>query len=370
MIPRSLTSPSNLLRRQKCPGSARMEHGLPEEPTPDSEEGRLLHAACATENLDGLQGEQRDSVEHALRLRDEAMETVFGTALPDDCEFAVEKPLAFGTVRRGEFFRGTADFVAIGEKRALIVDYKFGRLPVEPAADNLQLAAYAAMLTHSERFTGTVFVALVRPRAPGGQSLTMADYTHAEILDAAHVIRGIYDASNRLDARLAPSEDACRYCRAKLSCPALSASVHALAITPRETLLTLPSARLGATMDAIRFAAQIKPEVSAEITRRIGAGEMPGWKLRQNGATSEVADTRAAFVAFRTAFATHERYQGEGAPTPADDFLRCVSVQLTPLVNLVQALTGSNTAKARMQVEAVLGCGLTRTAKLPSPVRT
>jgi hypothetical protein len=370
MISRSITSPSNLLRRQKCPGSARMEQGFAEESTPDSEEGRLLHKACATEELSTVQGEQRDTVERALRLRDEALEIVFGSASPDDCEFAIEKPLAFGTAKSGELFRGAADFVAIGEKRALIVDYKFGRLPVEPAADNLQLAAYASMLAHTEGFSGAVFVALVRPRAPGGQALTMADYTHAEILDATQAIQSIYDASNRLDARLAPSEDACRYCRAKLNCPALNASVKTLAITPRDTLLTLPPARLGATMDAIRFAGQIKSEVSTEICRRIDAGEMPGWKLRSNGTICEVANTRAAFEAFRTAFGTHQRYQGEGGPTPADDFLRCVSVEITPLVDLVQALTGANTAKARMQVEAVLGSGLTRTARSPSPVRT
>src|SRR5690348_5859663 len=137
MNTRSLTSPSNLLRRQKCPGSARMEMDLPEETTLDAEEGRLLHAAFATEELDLLHGEPKEAAQRAIGLRDEALETVFGSALPDHCEIAMEKPLAFvgelEKARKGhyvkdqrELFRGTADFVAIGEDRALVVDYKFG----------------------------------------------------------------------------------------------------------------------------------------------------------------------------------------------------------------------------------------------------
>jgi hypothetical protein len=347
-----------------------MELDLPEETSPDAEEGRLLHAACATEDLDALEGEQQDTAERALRLRDEALEAVFGSAVPDDCEFAMEQPLTFATRKLGNLFQGTADFTAIGSERALVADYKFGRLPVNPAADNLQLAAYASMLTHSEHFAGTVFVALIRPRAPREEALTLAEYDEEEVARATQTIGEIFETSNRLDAPLTPSEDACRYCRARAICPALNASVTALTTTRRETIATLPADKLGATMDAIRFAAQIKSDVQGELVRRIDEGFMPGWKLRGNGSISEVGDTRAAFAAFRENFGTHHRYQGEGAPTPQDDFMRCVSVSVPPLVELVQELAGCSATKARRLVEGILGANLVRTSKAPSPVRS
>jgi hypothetical protein len=49
---RALTSASNLFRRQLCPGSARMEEGLPDEDSEMSREGTLLHDYAANSEYD------------------------------------------------------------------------------------------------------------------------------------------------------------------------------------------------------------------------------------------------------------------------------------------------------------------------------
>src|SRR5215471_18843839 len=54
--------PSNLRRRYLCPGSGRMEAGLPDEDSPLAREGRLLHSYWANPEYDRgfLLPQQRD----------------------------------------------------------------------------------------------------------------------------------------------------------------------------------------------------------------------------------------------------------------------------------------------------------------------
>lgn len=71
---RPVTSASNLFRRALCPGSERMEYGLPEEDSEQSREGRLLHDYSNRRELDRafLTPSQRD----LLALSDELVKTV------------------------------------------------------------------------------------------------------------------------------------------------------------------------------------------------------------------------------------------------------------------------------------------------------
>ena len=119
----------------------------------------------------------------------------------------------------------------------------------------------------------------------------------------------------------------------------------------------------------IRLAGQIRADVSSEVLRRIENGEMPGWRARSHGSQATVADPREAFSAFQQEFGGNYRYRGESSPSLAEDFMQCVAVEITPLVDLVQRLDGGSMASARQHVENVLGPCLTRTPKSPTPVR-
>src|SRR5438552_1095838 len=75
---RPVTSASNLFRRQLCPGSARLEAGLPEEDSEQSREGQLLHEYSAHPEYDRrmLKPAQRDLLELADTLTKTVIDTV------------------------------------------------------------------------------------------------------------------------------------------------------------------------------------------------------------------------------------------------------------------------------------------------------
>ena len=69
---RAATSASNLFRRALCPGSERLEEGLPDEDSPESREGTLLHEYDANPQLDRsvLTPDQRDLLYLSFALAD------------------------------------------------------------------------------------------------------------------------------------------------------------------------------------------------------------------------------------------------------------------------------------------------------------
>src|SRR6266851_8455600 len=79
---RPVTSASSLFRRALCPGSARMEAGLPEEDSEDSREGQLLHNYAAHPEYDRamLKPNQRDLLELADSLTKTVIDRVEITA--------------------------------------------------------------------------------------------------------------------------------------------------------------------------------------------------------------------------------------------------------------------------------------------------
>jgi hypothetical protein len=83
---RAVTSASNIHRRSLCPGSERMEAGLPDEDSEQSVEGRLLHryAADPTADRKKLKPNQRDLLEINDRLIREVYEIV-NAKFGEDC---------------------------------------------------------------------------------------------------------------------------------------------------------------------------------------------------------------------------------------------------------------------------------------------
>ena len=70
-VPRATTTPSNLRRRELCPGSARMEAGLPDEDSNEARAGRLFHRYWGNSNYDRsfLSPAERDLLDPFLLSR-------------------------------------------------------------------------------------------------------------------------------------------------------------------------------------------------------------------------------------------------------------------------------------------------------------
>lgn len=313
---RATTSASNIHRRYLCPGSERMEAGLPDEDSEQSLEGQLLHDHMANpgKSRKKLKAAQRDLLEGAERLVREIFNRVhaqFGLG-----EFTTAD--TGGTERTLYLHRGIKklfpghcdlwDYIAT-IKLLVIIDHKFGYKVVTSAAANLQLRSYAVMGAE-EHDCDHVVVAITQPRLSFDDRLTMAIYSRADIEASRQQLYQIWDDCKKPDAPLNPSAEACQYCKAKLLCPAYQEKVReGLSIVPaptggtlanREATITQSLAQcsdeqLGRFLDACAFAS-FAAEFAKDVAReRLHKGGMHGWKLGKESEVREVTDVMKAF---------------------------------------------------------------------------
>jgi hypothetical protein len=275
--------PSSLRRRELCPGSLRMESGLPETTSPAAERGTNLHKACE------LYFQDREAFE-ALDISEDDTEQVL---------WAIEKakeligPVAgqMETRLENELFSGTADVLACNPAGAIVIDYKFGRVPVVEACRNIQLAAYA-WATHKEFGHANVTAAVIQPAL---RQVTSHEFTRFDAVEA--YLRRVITAANAPEAPLRPSEEACRYCKAYSECPAVREQSLAIVArvektVPISTMETVEIARLvEMTSQVIKFHELAK----AALLERLSAGDtVPGWRVKP-GANRREADASELF---------------------------------------------------------------------------
>lgn len=209
-------SPSKLDRIKICPASWKMEQGLEEKPSPFAEEGTLLHERVASGNLDGLTDEQKAVVESCITFRDK-IKAEFTAESQTTPVVSSEIKLSVNDLEGNVITEGTADVVITGvnyTKKAVCIDWKFGHLPVKEVGYNLQIAAYAAGVME---MTGAAEVEchIFQPRIFSHSSYK---FSHLDAIIAN--IKSIIAAAKRDTMVLNPTEDSCRYCKARLACPA------------------------------------------------------------------------------------------------------------------------------------------------------
>jgi len=310
--PRPLTSASNIHRREDCPGSAFAEFGLPNEDSEAASEGTMLHAHMADPSLDRthLTPEQLKTLHSATEANATIWEMVAAAATQRGDKWNGEYTQGEEVelwLRRGirPVFGGHTDLWRYypAAKLLVILDYKFGRVPVDKAESNLQLRAYACM--GADKWDcDHVLVAVNQPRLPFEQRLTIAEYTREalaqskaqllEIFDAAHN----KDGSPREDAPRKASESACRYCRASLECPTYRETYSFLGEAApmgkeafvQDRIMRMGDDDLDKVYTACKFAALIQDSAKEEILRRLKLGGMPGWQSTPGRKNTEITD--------------------------------------------------------------------------------
>lgn len=200
-------SPSSLEQYRLCPGSYQMQQGIPEQPSEAAAEGTLLHNAVATGNFDDLTSDQIELVTKCIEFRN-------SFAAPD------------AAVLNEEFVRvhddndevvttGTADCIILPSKPVpIVIDWKFGYTPVNDVNENIQLATYALGVMQEYK-VDSVDAWVFQPR--------LHRKTHHVFTNGTAILANIKTIIKRASSEniyLKPSEAACRYCKARLSCPA------------------------------------------------------------------------------------------------------------------------------------------------------
>jgi hypothetical protein len=302
-----------------------MEAGHADQDTDYSSDGTARHEVCATCLTSPQHPEQ--FVGHGIPVGDKTVtykpEWVeedqdyvdIVRSLAEGGELFVERRVNFEayTGVKGDSF-GTADAIVLNKLpdgrgfgfvkyELIVVDRKTGYVEVE-VEHNKQLMLYAlgALAEFGMAYDIARVRLVIHQRRAREWDCSIDELLQfgqqarekAQLVVDAVAEHGVIPVENwqRIYLNPEPSEDACRYCRAMASCPAMQAKVQSLvgaefSVIAHEAekgmpLSTLPEdpAELGVVMASVGLLEDFCKAVRAETERRLLAGkEVPGFKL-------------------------------------------------------------------------------------------
>lgn len=333
MAKHALLSPSSADRWMTCPGSVQLSEGIVEEASSYADEGTAAHhlaATCLQNGEDAAKHvgcavyllKRKDTGEHfeELHLSRTSFEGVPGCEVlsildvDEDTTDAVQVyldyvrdvvastgglllvevsvPLSHMTGEEDAF--GTSDAVIVTEDEVIVIDLKFGRGVEVSAENNRQMLMYASGALQEWQLVNDirrVRMAISQPRISHSPSEWACDLEYLrdfeqEVRDAAVLVGSRAESL----ARLSPSEDACRWCKAKATCPALASYVEDSLGSDFDNLLTSAApkveaydndtlAKKMACIDLIElWCGAVRAKVESELLQ---GREVEGYKLVQ-----------------------------------------------------------------------------------------
>lgn len=294
--------PSSLDRTKNCAASRTLCKKVPPESSPDAEEGSLLHTKLPPDvPLDGLDDEQREAV---LWVRE-----YIGARIEGAIKAEYEKSLVLWLGDTAVTW-GTEDVVAFFPERVVIVDPKFGRIPITRDGCELTMRCYAAMAMQAYKVNRCeAWVCQPREKAE-------LRGVYSEPVKIAAEIAGIIQYAKDHPEEYRPSPDACRYCRGKILCPAFREEVLALATQKRSTPMRVDE--IGRALEYCSVLERWIRFVHATAHQAMDLGlKVPGWTRRSYN-LREIEDIDQAFG----------RLAGV---LKQEEFLSCCDVGLTRL---------------------------------------
>ncbi len=335
-------SASGIFRLAQCPGSWLAESKCPpEEESEDAATGTYLHD-CMEHNRTPDDPEQAELIEFCFQVEGELVEDIFDeeasklTIIREERMFATDED---GNV----IFSGKPDKVYYSPLKdiALILDYKFGRLAVDPVEQNRQLAALAVLLRYKlGSCPSTIFAGIIQPYVSRRKPQLVKFLP--EHLDAAErYLRKIITDAEIPNAPLRPDEKACRYCRAKTACPAVKMALVNVTSgdltasweqwSPEKRREAYDLAKL-----AKKWAASVESKVKADLRAEV---EIPGLVLAPGKKAFTVTDAAAAFQILNGLFPDD---------ITAQAFTACCKVGITDLDKLVHSVRKAADAGAKV----------------------
>ena len=310
--------PSSLKNKELCPHWINRPGS-----SAAADEGTKMHESAETGKLDGLTPEQIAQVQECMIAVDQIQEEIPGCIrytelMVDVCG------LTFGT----------ADVILLGAHSATLIDYKFGRIPVEDAEINLQGWAYA--LGCFDLFgVDSVKVVFLQPRCDLRTEHTFtrsADYDRMK-----NRVESVIRRAEEKNSPYNPHPDNCQYCGAKALCPALTAKAM-MVVEKLPERLELP-----AVMDPLQIA---EPEqmalalrlapvliewadaVKAHALEMVRNGqEIPGYQLKHRNGRRVIKQLESVWDIVHAEF-----------DLPLEGFLPACSISVTSLEKAVKSI--------------------------------
>lgn len=329
-------SASAMHRLYCCPGSWQAEQKFPTE---ESSEAAAMGTRLHKHMEDGTRPEDPDEAEACdwcAEMADRLAEKYLGTG------YAVFCKEQRWWARDGSF-SGQADkvYVSADYKSFLILDYKFGRVAVDPAERNLQLASLAVLLDElTNDPIEAVYAAILAPFVARSEP-SVVRYGAPAIEKARAAIAQAIAKANGPTPELRPSMAACKYCRAAATCPAAMREALTVGAVDRWTLLPLDVRRK--LYDSAQLAKKLAEKIEAAIRADLEAEmEIPGLVLGKGKKSFTVTDASKAYGVC------------EQLGVKAQEFAGCCKVQISALDKVVHAKLKERDEKQTVKDSAAL----------------
>lgn len=369
-----LPSASAFERLVECPPSHAMSLGIEDTESAAAASGTRIHAVLAGEAVISTLSPDEEQTHDMCRAQADALIAEHITS--DVVEMLTEVRLGlthFGRAvvvsnkaQQSLRFTGQADLIIIDNGHALIIDYKTGRGDTADAVDNHQLMALAALVSLHKPITSAT-VAIVQPWA--GKP-TVAQYDTETLRAAETKLIKTLNLAEQATAADAVAGDHCKWCRAKMVCPAFQAAALSVtdAIVPDtisgtdEQVKAQIFARMGDHTSMSnemliriqeggrKFMEWFLVAHDLELRRRISAGEIDGYSLRERKGRRSVSDVTTVFSRLSTHGVTGDAFAAE------------CSIPLGSVKTLIKQSTGAKGKTLDNLVDEVLH-GATETSK-------
>lgn len=275
-------SPSRLEQYRICPGAHKMQKGILEKESEWAEEGKLLHHAVEIGDVSILQNdEQKEVVERCFDFI---------------CERASSRSEIHHEEKVDITYNGTlltfgyADIIIKDSDALSVIDLKFGWNPVKNVSENIQLATYAVGAMQKYGFSSCdcwVF----QPRIHN-KSHYLFTNPEAIVSNIQTIIKRAKDEKLVLNA----TEESCRYCCARLNCPAFRLEFQRLAAVKNDCDLSdIPT--LVSLFDASKEVKSFINEIEAEVRKVIEAkGQCGKYGFQISEGSRQVKDLNALYA--------------------------------------------------------------------------
>lgn len=292
----ALVSPSGWSRGSLCPGSYLLTKDMPDVSSSYADEGTVAHAIAASllrnEPVEG------DIDENILAYVDYVRAEAVGGVL------VVEQRMPIESITGEKDAYGTVDTAIFKDDTIIIVDLKFGMGHRVEAKGNEQLLIYLAAALRQFEALGDFKhfkIAIMQPRLNHVSEWEVTREYLDEFLDEVkfktdfiwRLLRGEVEFKPEQD--LVPSEETCRFCKARATCPALANKVMSLVSddfvdldkSPTAVIEkaiakidTLDNRKLSHVMQNVGLLEDFIKAVRAKVELELFAGhEVPGFKI-------------------------------------------------------------------------------------------